>query len=76
LPKLPAKVVSSRLLSGTIDTDDPARSLIVKHGDKLEITVHRIAKNMSWDAVVKNYLLPSLQKALHKHRSESIYTKT
>ena len=44
MPKLPAKVVSSRLLSGTIDTDDPARSLIVKHGDKLEITVHRRAR--------------------------------
>ena len=39
-------------------------------------TGHRIAKNMSWDVVVKNYLLPSLQKVLHKHRSESIYTKT
>ena len=39
LPKLPAKVVSSRLLSGTIDTDDPKRSLVVKHGDHIEITV-------------------------------------
>jgi len=38
-------------------------------------TGHRIAKNMSWDVVVKNYLLPSLQKALHKHRSQRIYTK-
>jgi len=28
-----------------------------------------LAKNMSWDVVVKNYLLPSLQRTLHKqHR--------
>ncbi|UCF00096.1 MAG: hypothetical protein JSV82_03250 [Planctomycetota bacterium] len=33
-----------------------------------------LAKNMSWGVAVKNYLLPSLQKVLHKqHRS--IYTK-
>ena len=40
LPKLPAKVVSYKLLSGTIDKVEPeVKSLIVKHGDKLEITV-------------------------------------
>ncbi len=35
-----------------------------------------LAKNMSWDMAVKNYLLSSLQKTLHKQHSESIYTKT
>ncbi len=35
-----------------------------------------LAKNMSWDMAVKNYLLGSLQKALHKQPSQSIYTKT
>ena len=34
-----------------------------------------LAKNMSWDVVVKNYLLTSLRRALHKQRSQSIYTK-
>ena len=27
---------------------------------------YSLAKNMSWDVVVKNYLLPSLQKAMHE----------
>ena len=39
-------------------------------------TGYSLAKNMSWDVVVKNYLLPSLQKALHKEHSQTIYTKT
>jgi hypothetical protein len=39
-------------------------------------TGYELAKNMSWDVVVKNYLLSSLQKALHKQHSQSIYTKT
>ena len=40
LPKLPAKVVYNRLLSSTIDKVNPeVKSLIVTHGDKLEITV-------------------------------------
>jgi hypothetical protein len=34
-----------------------------------------LAKNMSWDVAVKNYLLPSLQKVLHKQPSKNIYTK-
>ncbi|MBA7672804.1 hypothetical protein ES703_80991 [subsurface metagenome] len=38
-------------------------------------TGYSLAKNMSWEMVVKNYLLSSLQKALHKERSQSIYTK-
>jgi hypothetical protein len=33
-------------------------------------TGYSLAKNMSWDAVVKNYLLPSLQKVLYKPRSQ------
>jgi len=37
---------------------------------------YSLAKNMSWDAVVKNYLLSSLQDTPHKQRSESICTKT
>jgi glycosyltransferase involved in cell wall biosynthesis len=37
-------------------------------------TGYTLAKNMSWDAVVKNYLLSSLQKALHKQHDQSVYT--
>lgn len=44
LPKLPAQVISAKLLSGTIDTDNPEVSLIVKQGDALDITVHRNAQ--------------------------------
>jgi hypothetical protein len=33
---------------------------------------YRIARNMSWDVVVSNYLLPSLQKVLGKTRSVSV----
>ena len=40
LPKLPAEILSYKLLSGTIDKVDPeVKSLVVKHGDKLEITI-------------------------------------
>jgi len=38
-------------------------------------TGYSLAKNMSWETVVKNYLLGSLQKALYKEHSQSIYTK-
>ena len=38
-------------------------------------TGYSLAKNMSWEMVVKNYLLPSLQKALHKQHSEYIHTR-
>jgi glycosyltransferase involved in cell wall biosynthesis len=34
-------------------------------------TGYALAKNMSWDAVVKNYLLPCLQKALAKSHTVS-----
>ncbi|MGA2322984.1 MAG: glycosyltransferase [Sedimentisphaerales bacterium] len=30
---------------------------------------HRIAKNMSWDVVVNDYLLPAFEKILHTNRS-------
>ena len=36
---------------------------------------YRIAKDMSWDVMVKNYLLNSLQKALHKQQGRRIYAK-
>ncbi len=39
-------------------------------------TGYSLAKNMSWDVAVKNYLLPSLQKVVHKQHSRSIRTKT
>lgn len=38
-------------------------------------TGYSLAKKMSWDVVVKNYLLPSLQKVLYKPRSQVTYTK-
>jgi len=38
-------------------------------------TGYELAKNMSWDVVVKNYLLGNLQKAFRKQRCQSIYTK-
>ncbi len=39
-------------------------------------TGFQLAKNMSWDVAVKNYLLVSMQKALDKQHSQTIYTKT
>jgi len=39
-------------------------------------TGHRVAQNMSWEAVVKNHLLKSLKKALNKRSSETVYSKT
>jgi hypothetical protein len=39
-------------------------------------TGFQLAKNMSWDVAVKNYLLVSMQKALDKQPSQTIYTKT
>ncbi len=38
-------------------------------------TGYSLAKNMSWDEVVKNHLLPCLQKILYKARSQVTYTK-
>jgi hypothetical protein len=49
-----AMQVCSRLPKSESETED-----MIKTGFAL-------AKNMSWDAVVKNYLLPSLQKVLSK----------
>ena len=39
-------------------------------------TGFQIAKNMSWDVAVSNYLMVSLQKALDKQHSQKIFTKT
>jgi len=39
-------------------------------------TGFQLAKNMSWDMAVKNYLLVSMQKALDKQSSRTIYTQT
>ena len=39
-------------------------------------TGFQLAKNMSWDMAVKNYLLVSMQKALDKQPSQTIYTQT
>jgi hypothetical protein len=35
---------------------------------------YEIAKNMSWDAVVQNYILPALQKPSNKQISEKTYS--
>ena len=37
---------------------------------------YNLAKNMSWDVMVENYLLPSLQRSYQKQHSQRIYTKT
>jgi hypothetical protein len=39
-------------------------------------TGYRLAKDMSWDVVVNNYLLNGLQKEPRNHRAQSIYTRT
>jgi hypothetical protein len=38
-------------------------------------TGFQLAKNMSWDVVVKEYLLTSMQKALDEKSTQDIYTK-
>jgi len=43
--------------------------------ERLIETGFELAKNMSWDMAVRNYLLVSMQKALDKPRSQTIYTK-
>jgi glycosyltransferase involved in cell wall biosynthesis len=37
---------------------------------------YNLAKNMSWDVVVKNHFLPSLQKALNKQPYKHVYAGT
>lgn len=39
-------------------------------------TGFELAKNMSWEMAVRNYLLVSLKKAADKQHSQTIYTKT
>lgn len=67
IEKAESQRVAGEILSRLPQTESEIQSLIQ--------TGCSLAKNMSWDVVVKNYLLPSLQKA-HQPRSESIYTKT
>jgi glycogen synthase len=43
--------------------------------ERLIETGFELAKNMSWEMAVRNYLLVSLQKALDKQHSQSIYTQ-
>ena len=38
-------------------------------------TGYDLAKNMSWDRVVKNYLLAILQKTLPQQQDQRIYTE-
>jgi glycosyltransferase involved in cell wall biosynthesis len=42
--------------------------------EKMTQSGYEIAKNMSWDAVVKNYLLPALQKPSNKQAQPTAYT--
>jgi hypothetical protein len=58
-----AMQVCSRLPKSQIETED-----MIKTG-------FAMAKNMSWDAVVKNYLLPCLQKVLVKSHNLAEYAK-
>jgi hypothetical protein len=58
-----AMQVCSRLAKSETETED-----MIKTGFAL-------AKNMSWDEVVKNYLLPTLQKVLLKSHIPSAYAK-
>ncbi|MHC4158993.1 MAG: glycosyltransferase family protein [Planctomycetota bacterium] len=53
-------------------------SRLAKNESEIENIIqvgYDLAKNMSWDIAVGNYLLPSLQRILNKQPSESIYTK-
>ncbi len=45
LPNLPARVLSSRLLSGNIDTDNPEKSLQVNQNEGVEVVVHPRAQH-------------------------------
>lgn len=58
-----AMQVCSRLAKSQIETED-----MIKTG-------YSLAKNMSWDEVVKNYLLPAFQKVLVKSHTPAAYAK-
>jgi hypothetical protein len=58
-----AMQICSRLAKSESETED-----MIKTG-------YSLAKNMSWDAVVKNYLLPCLQKVLSKSYSQAVCAK-
>ena len=66
IEKAESQRVAAKVVSRLPQTESEIQSLIQ--------TGCSLAKNMNWDVVVKNYLLPSLQKA-HQPRSESICTK-
>jgi hypothetical protein len=59
-----AMQVCSRLAKSESETED-----MIKTG-------YSLAKNMSWDEVVKNYLLPCLQKVLSKSHTPAEYAKS
>jgi hypothetical protein len=65
----------------TLQTKEVAKQIIQNlPRDESELknmieTGYSLAKRMSWDAVAKNYLLPSLQKVLYKPCSQVMYTK-
>jgi glycogen synthase len=53
-------------------------SRLAKNESEIESMIqtgYDVAKNMSWDVAVQNYLLPSLHKTLNKQPSQSAYTK-
>jgi hypothetical protein len=58
-----AMQICSRLAKSESETED-----MIKTG-------YSLAKNMSWDEVVKNYLLPTLQNVLVKSHSQAVYAK-
>jgi hypothetical protein len=58
-----AMQICSRLAKSEFETED-----MIKNGFSL-------AKNMSWDSVVQNYLLPCLQKVLFKSYTQAACTK-
>jgi len=53
-------------------------SRLTKNESEIESMIqtgYQLARNMSWDIVVKNYLLKSLQKVLQEQRSKKIHAK-
>ena len=43
--------------------------------EKMIESGYALAQNMSWDVVVKDYLLPGLQKVFSKQHPQNIYTR-
>ena len=57
-----AKQITERLANNQIESENMAQ------------TGYELAKNMSWDTVVQNHLLPVLQKAMQKQHALYAYT--